>query len=341
MNKLPDVISTEQELEAILSQPTDRLVAYMKELDGDIMILGAGGKVGPTMARLAKNAITAAGVRKDVYAVDVFDLPQLAAEGIKAIKCDMLNLAEVEKLPRVRNIIFMAGRKFGSTGSEHLTWAINVIVPYHVARTFTTSRIAAFSTGCVYPVAHVFSGGCVETEAADPVGEYAQSCLGRERMFDFFSQTTAEQVVQIRLNYAVDLRYGVLYDVGSKIWKGEPVDITTGFANVIWQGDACNQVIQALSIASKPAAILNVTGPEIFSIRKVALRFGELMGKKVTFTGQENGKAYLNNATKCCQLFGYPEVPLGKVVDWTAHWITKGGASLGKPTHFETQDGKY
>ncbi len=341
MSKLPDVIKTEAELEAILSQPSARVVEFMKTLDGDIMILGAGGKVGPTMARLAHNAIKAAKVKKDVYAVDIFDLPQLAAEGIKTIKCDMLNLAEVDKLPEVKNIIFMAGRKFGSTGSEHITWAINVIVPYHVARRFTNSRIAAFSTGCVYPVAHVFGGGCVETEPANPVGEYAQSCLGRERMFDYFSHTTAEQVVQIRLNYAVDLRYGVIYDVASKIWNNEPVDITTGFANVIWQGDACNQVIESLSIASKPAAILNVTGPEIFSIRKMALRLGELMGREVKFTGEENGRAYLNNATKACQLFGYPEVPLGKVIEWTAHWVKQGGSSLGKPTHFETQDGKY
>jgi nucleoside-diphosphate-sugar epimerase len=268
-------------------------------------------------------------------------LTELDAEGIKTIACDLLDLQQVEQLPRVKNIIFMAGMKFGATGNEPLTWAINVIVPYHVARTFTDARIAAFSTGCVYPVMHVFSGGPTEETPPDPVGEYAMSCLGRERMFDYLSQAQNGKVVHIRLNYSVELRYGVLYDIASSIWNEEPVDVTTGFANVIWQGDASSQIIQSLSLASSPATILNVTGPETFSVRQVALKFGELMGKKVRFTGEENGMAYINNASRASELFGYPNVPLGKVVEWTADWIQRGGANLGKPTHFETQDGKY
>lgn len=341
MTNLPDRIETVAELDEILSRPDQALIDYMKKLDGDLMILGAGGKIGPTLARLARRAVEEAGVDKEIYAVDVLPLAELETEGIKSITCDLLKLEDVERLPRVRNIIFMAGRKFGSTGNEPLTWAINVIVPYHVARTFTDSRISAFSTGCVYPVMHVFSGGPTEATPPDPVGEYAMSCLGRERMFDFLSQTKQSSVVHIRLNYSVELRYGVLYDIAKSVWNGEPVDVTTGFANVIWQGDASSQIIRSLSLASSPPAILNVTGPETFSVRQAALKFGELMGKEVQITGEENGMAYINNATRANELFGYPSVPLGKVIEWTADWIMRDGVSLGKPTHFETQDGRY
>jgi nucleoside-diphosphate-sugar epimerase len=341
MSTLPDTITTNEALDELLSRPSEATVACVKALEGDILIIGGGGKIGPSMCRMAKRAITAAGVRKQVYAVDVLPMPQLEAEGIRTLQCDLLDLEAVKKLPQVPNVIFMAGRKFGSTGSEHLTWAINVIVPYHVACTFTRSRIAAFSTGCVYPIMHVLSGGSTENDAANPVGEYAMSCLGRERMFDYYAQTQGEKVAHIRLNYAVDLRYGVLFDIANRIWKGEPIDITTGFANVIWQGDLCNDVIQSLPLAASPARVCNITGPETFSIRQVAQQFGRLLGKEATFTGEENGRGYLNNATQCLSIFGYPSVPLGKIVEWTAAWVKAGGASLGKPTHFETQDGKY
>ena len=341
MNELPDRIDTVEELDEVLSRPDDGLIECMKDLDGDILVLGAGGKIGPTMARTAKRAVDAAGVSKAIVAVDVVALPALEAEGIRTIQCDMLDLDAVAKLPKAENVIFMAGRKFGSTGAEHLTWAINVIVPYHAARAFTKSRIAAFSTGCVYPVMHVYTGGATENTPADPVGEYAMSCLGRERMFDNASRTDGEKVVQVRLNYAIDLRYGVLFDVGSKVSAGEPVDVTTGFANAIWQGDACNQILRSLQVAASPPAILNVTGPETFAIRAVAQRFGELFGKEPSFTGEENGMGYLSNAARANGLFGNPSVPLDKMIQWTAHWIQIGGEDHGKPTHFETQDGRY
>lgn len=341
MNMLPDKINSENELEEILSRPSDPLVEFMRTLDGDLMILGAGGKIGPTMCRLAKRAVEAAGVVKEILAVDVVPLPALEEIGIHTLTCDLLDLKSVEGLPRVENIIFMAGRKFGSTGNQPLTWAINVIVPYHVAHTFTDSRIASFSTGCVYPVMHVFGGGPTEETPPDPIGEYSMSCLGRERMFDHESTANGLKVVHIRLNYAVELRYGVIFDVASKVWNGEAVDVTTGFANVIWQGDACSQVLRSLDLADSPPAILNVTGPETFSVRQVALQFGKLLEKEVEFAGKENGMAYLNNASYAAELFGYPSVPLAKVIEWTADWIKTGGASLGKPTHFETQDGKY
>jgi dTDP-4-dehydrorhamnose reductase len=341
MRNYPDTIGSIEDLVELLSRPSAELIESVKALDGDIMILGAGGKIGPTMARMAKRAVDESGEAKKVIAVDVVDLPELAAEGMETIKCDMLDLSAVESLPRAKNIVYMVGRKFGSTGSEHLTWAINVIVPYHVAQTFTDARIAAFSTGCVYPVMHVFTGGPTESQPPDPVGEYAQSCLGRERMFDYFAETQQEKVVHVRLNYAVEMRYGVLYDVAAKVWEGEAVDVTTGFANVIWQGDACSQVLQSLALASSPAKILNVTGPETFAIRNVARQFGAIMGKEVAFVGEENGKGYLSNATQSNSLFGYPSVPLGRIIEWTAQWVMSGGKNLGKATHFETQDGKY
>lgn len=338
---LPSEINTIQELDEMLSRPSPRLVEYMKTLQGDIMILGAGGKVGPTLVRTAQRAIQAAGVKKDIVAVDVLPMPALEADGVKTITCDLLDLEAVAKLPQVENVIYMVGRKFGSTGQEWLTWGINVIIPYHVARAFTGSRIAAFSTGCVYPVMHVDTGGATEDVPAEPVGEYAQSCLGRERMFDYYSEKFGEKVVHIRLNYAIDLRYGVLYDIASKVWAGEPVDVTTGIANVIWQGDVSNQVLMSFDQASSPAAILNVTGPEIISIRETAVKFGKLMGKDVTFSGVENGKGYLNNPTKATKLFGAPTVSFDQMLQWIAHWIMIGGENLGKPTHFETQNGKY
>lgn len=341
MKNYPDTINSVEELNEILSRPTSALVEFMRNLDGDIMILGAGGKIGPSLVRKALRAIEAAEVKKDVIAVDLAPLPELEALGAKTIACDMLNLAEVEALPKVENIIYMVGRKFGSTGSEHLTWAINVVVAHHAARTFIDSRIVAFSTGCVYPVMDIYSGGATEETPVAPVGEYAMSCLGRERMFDVFSQSAGQKVLQLRLNYALELRYGVLVDVASKVFKGEAVDVTTGFANGIWQGDACDQVLRCLDHATSPASIMNITGPETFSIRQVAGEFGRYFDKEVVIVGEENGKGYLNNATKANTIFGNPEIPLGLVIQWIAHWVKTGGENSGKETHFETQDGKY
>ena len=339
--RFPERFTSVAELEGFLSLPSEGLVSFVKALEGDIMIVGAGGKIGPTMARMAKRAVDEAGVSKTVYAVDVVELASLASEGIETIQCDMLDQDAVASLPSVRNIVYMVGRKFGSTGSESLTWAINDIVAYHAARAFQGSRIAAFSTGCVYPVVHMNTGGATEDTPPAPVGEYAMSCLGRERMFDFFADSGKEDVVHIRLNYAVECRYGVLFDIASAVWSGEPVDLTTGYANVIWQGDACNQILQALSQAASPAGILNVTGPEMFSIRTVAKRFGALMDREPVFKGEENGYGYLSDATRANGLFGNPSVPLARIIEWTAQWLMSGGENLGKPTHFETQDGKY
>jgi dTDP-4-dehydrorhamnose reductase len=341
MKNLPDTIKNTEELETLLSTPSAALVEYFRDLDGDIMILGAGGKIGPSMAMMAKRAVDEAGVDKKVYAVDLAPLDNLAKLGIETIKCDMLDLESVKNLPRAKNIVYMAGRKFGSDGTEWITWAINVMVPHNVAQVFTDSRIAVFSTGCVYPVVNVYSGGSTEADRPDPIGEYAMSSLGRERVFDYYAAEKGEKVVQIRLNYALELRYGVLSDIATKVYNGQPVDVTTGFMNGIWQGDCCEQVLRSFDHAASPSNILNITGPEILSVRWIANRFGEIFGKSVTISGQENGRAYLNNASKANAIFGNPSVPIGRIIEWVAAWVSQGGENIGKPTHFETQDGKY
>lgn len=341
MKVLPSKIENVEVLEELLSTPSEALIKYFSTLDGDIMVLGAGGKIGPSMAMMAHRACKAAGNGKKVIAVDVMPLEKLADCGIQTIQCDLLNLEAVKSLPDTKNVVYMAGRKFGSTGAEWLTWAINVMVPHNVAQKFTKSRIAVFSTGCVYPVVHVYTGGSVETDRPDPIGEYAMSSLGRERVFDYYAAEKGEKVVQIRLNYSLELRYGVLVDIATKVFNNEPVDVTTGFMNGIWQGDCCDQVLRSFDQATSPSSVLNITGPEMLSVRWIANRFGELLGKDVKISGQENGKAYLNNAAKANALFGNPSVSIGKIIEWVADWIQRGGENIGKPTHFETQDGKY
>jgi len=341
MMELPEAIETVDQLDELLSRPSEALVELLADLEGDVMVLGAGGKIGPSLARMAQRAMDASGAARTVYAVDVAPLQTLAAAGLTTLACDLLDPAAVEALPRCGNVIYLAGRKFGSTGAEHLTWAINVAVPQVVARTFAGSRIVVFSTGCVYPVMHVDTGGAAEQTPPEPVGEYSMSCLGRERMFDYFSHERGLKVLQFRLNYAVELRYGVLVDVGRKVFAGEPVDVTTGYANVLWQGDVCDRALRCLPLAASPPAVLNVTGPETISIRDVAERFAKLFNRPARFSGQENGLGYLSNASRANELFGPPAVPVERIIEWTARWIARGGEDLGKPTHFETQDGKY
>lgn len=341
MQRFPDTIDTLEELEEVLTRPDEVLVAAMKRLEGDLLILGAGGKIGPTLAKMAKRAVDAAEVSKCIFAVATKPLPQLEQEGIETIACNLLDPDAVACLPHVENVLFLVGRKFGSTGSEPLTWAVNVVAPYHVARSFSNSRIVVFSTGCVYPVMEGATGGATEQTRPAPVGEYAMSCLGRERMFDYLNHTTGLRVVHFRLNYAVELRYGVLVDVAVRVFAGQPIDVTTGFANVIWQGDVCSRALRSLELAASPAKVLNVTGKETLMIRQVAQRFGDLFGRSPIFVGQENGRGYLSNATEACRLFGEPSVSTERMIAWIAHWVSSGGENLHKPTHFETQNGEY
>lgn len=338
---MPGKFESVGQLEEFMSSPSESLVEYFKGLAGDIMIIGAGGKIGPTMAMMARRAADQAGVRKEVYAVDAQPLKVLEGKGIETLQCDLLDRKAVDRLPRAENIVYMAGRKFGSSGSEWLTWAINVMVPHNVAEVYINSRMAVFSTGCVYPVVDVNTGGSVETDATCPIGEYAMSCLGRERVFDYYAAEKGTKVVQIRLNYALELRYGVLVDIATKVYNDEPVDVTTGLVNGIWQGDCCDQALRSFDYAASPSSILNITGPEILSVRWIAGRFGQLFGKQVRIAGQENSRAFLSNASLANSLFGNPSAPVGKIIEWIAGWIQRGGENLGKPTHFETQDGKY
>ncbi len=339
------LIETEQQLEDALATPSASDVDAMRALGGDIMVLGAGGKMGPSLARLARRASDEAGVGRRVIAVSRFSQPELRKElresGVETVDCDLLDPEQISHLPRCENMLFLAGRKFGSADRPDLTWAMNTMVPAFVGGHFPSSRIVAFSTGNVYPFVHASSGGSVESDTPMPVGEYAQSCLGRERVFEYCSQRSGTPVLLLRLNYAVDLRYGTLVDVARKVWDGVPVPLGVGHVNAIWQGDANSYALRSLPLCASPPAYLNVTGPEILSVRELALFFGEQFKRSPVFQGVESGTALLNNAARCHKLLGPPRVTTDELKRRVAHWVMTGGASLGKPTHFEVGDGKF
>ena len=330
------------DLEEFMTRPSRALVDDLARVDGDIIVLGVGGKMGPTLAGLAKRAAP----RKRVIGVARFSesgvREKLASWGVEPVACDLLDRAAVARLPRLENVVFMAGRKFGSTGVEHLTWAMNALAPAIVAETFANSRIVAFSTGCVYPFGDVSSGGADESmPAKPPPGEYANSCVARERMFEYFSRKLGTPGRLVRLNYAIDMRYGVLHDVARRVHVGAPIDLGTGHVNVIWQGDANAQALRALGRCTTPTSPLNVTGLETVSIRALAATFGERLGRRANFAGEEAPTAWLSNAGEAARLFGAPDVPLRQMIEWTAAWIEDGGESLNKDTHYGTRDGEF
>lgn len=332
-------------LEAQLAQPSDALVEDITTLEGDILVLGAGGKMGPSLAKLARNAVVRAGVKKEVSAVSRFSQPGLREEleisGVRTIAADLLGDGVLETLPEAENIIYMAGTKFGTSGRESLTWAQNTFLPGLIGRRYRNARIVVFSTGNVYGLVNVATGGSNETDTTDPVGEYAQSCLGRERLFEYASHRFGTPILLFRLNYAIDLRYGILLDVAQAVREGNPIDLGMGHANVIWQGDANEMALRSLRLCSTPPTILNVTGPETVSIRWLAGRFGQLLGREPKFVNEEQETALLNNAAKAHALFGYPRVPLQRMIAWTADWLQAGGETLGKPTHFNERKGHF
>ena len=338
-------INTETELEEILSRPSEADTTAMAKLDGDLLILGAGGKMGPSLARRARRAAEKADVPKRILAVARFSDNELRktleSEGIETAVSDLLVPGALAKLPDFPNVIFMAARKFGTSGSEELTWAMNTYLPGLVAERFRASRIVAFSTGNVYPLRHVTHGGAVEDTPPAPEGEYAQSALGRERMFEYGSRSWGTAVAILRLNYAIDLRYGVLLDIGAAVFERRPVDVRMALVNVIWQGDANSFCLQSFAHCQSPPLILNLTGPETLSVRFIAEEFGRRFNVKPTFSSEETDTALLNNAAKAHQMFGYPRVTASEMIDWTAAWISAGGSRLNKATHFQVRDGKF
>jgi nucleoside-diphosphate-sugar epimerase len=339
---LPDRLRDVEHLEEVMTTPSPAVIAALQQLPGDIIVLGVGGKIGPSLARLAKRAAPAKRVVGVARFSDKDVREKLTQWGIECIAADLLERKEIEALPKLANVVFMAGRKFGSSGDEEQTWAMNALVPALVAEAFAGSRIVAYSTGCVYPYVNVHHGGATEaTPATPPPGAYANSCVGREAMFRYFSRTRGTPGRIIRLNYAIDMRYGVLHDVASRVLAGTQINLATGHVNVIWQGDANAMVLRAFGHCTVPASPLNVSGPETVSIRRLAETFGRRLGKPPVFTGVEAPEAWLVNTAQATRLFGSPGVPLGKLVDWTADWVARGMPSLGKDTHYDVRDGDF
>jgi hypothetical protein len=341
----PDSVRDVEHLEELLSEPSAAAVAALARLPGDLVVLGVGGKMGPTLARMARRAADAAGVRRRVFGVARFSDPgleeRLRAHGVETVRCDLLDPAQLDRLPDAENVVAMLGMKFGSTGQEALTWAMNAHLPAVVCARYRAARVVAFSTGNVYGLSPVRLGGSLESDPLAPAGEYSMSCLGRERLYEYFSRAWGIPMSLLRLNYACELRYGVLVDVARKVQAGEPVDVTMGHFNALWQGDANALALCAFGHLASPPAVWNLAGPELLSVRRVAEEFGRLTGRPVAVREAEAEDAFLSNGQKAHAVFGYPRVSAGRMISWIADWVKRGGASLDRPTHFEVRDGKF
>ncbi len=338
---LPKTIPDIAALDDLLCRPSQALIDDLNKVQGDIMVLGVGGKMGPTLAGLAKAALPDRRIIGVARFSELGVKEWLEKRGIETINCDLLNEAAIRRLPQTENIIFMAGRKFGAEGNLALTWAMNSHVPALVAQAFPTSRIVTFSTGCVYPFVPVDGKGSDESMPPNPPGEYAQSCVGRERMFEYFSQQFRTPGRLFRLNYAIDMRYGVLHDIATKVLKGTPIDVSLGHVNFIWQGDASAQALRCLAHCDTPTSPINVSGHEILSVRDLAAQFGKLLGKTPVIVGKEEPTAWLTNTSQAVKLFGVPIVDTAQLIAWTADWVARSMPSLGKPTKYEVRDGRY
>lgn len=341
----PATIDSVEQLDELLSRPGPAALAALRRSPGDVLILGAAGKMGPTLGRMLRRAADAVDPPRGIIAVSRFRDPdsraRFAAVGIQTIAGDLADRHFVESLPDVPNVFFLSGMKFGASGNEPLTWGMNAWVPAVVAERFARSRIVALSTGNVYGLVPVSSGGSREPDPPAPVGEYAMSCVARERLFQYFCERNSTPTVLIRLNYAVELRYGVLVDLAQRIIRDEPVDVSMGHVNVIWQGDACDAIIASLADTAVPADILNVAGSEILSVRVLSQRLAELLNRSVRFTGSEAPDALLNNARRCRERYGQPRQSIDQMLEWTADWLRRNGATHGKPTHFESRSGRF
>lgn len=341
----PALIENEEQLDELLTRPRAELVKFIRQVRSPLLVLGAGGKMGPTLAVLARRAAAAAGHDLRVLAVSRFSNAAarawLESRGVATISCDLFRREDLGQLPDASDIIYLVGMKFGTSENPALTWAANTIIPTNVAGRFPKARLSALSTGNIYPLAPVAGGGPTETQPLMPLGEYPNSAVARERIFEFHSQQQGTPMVLVRLNYAVELRYGVLHDIAQKVWAGEPVDLASGYFNCIWQGDANDCIIRSLALAASPPLALNLTAPEILSVRAVASQLGQFMNKAVKFTGTESATALISNPARACQLLGAPPTPMQDALRWTAHWVMRGGTSFHRPTHFEVRDGKY
>lgn len=342
---LPEQIENVEQLDELLSRPSAEVVALFGRLEGDLAIVGGAGKIGPSLTAMACRAREQAGADREIIVIDRFPDPSarraLERHGAKTVTCDLLDPAAAEKLPPAENVIYMVGMKFGTADRPALTWAINALIPAHVARRYRDARIVAFSTGCVYDFVPAESPGSIESDPLTPPGEYSNSCVARERVLEFCSSVHGTRMVLFRLNYAVEMRYGVLVDLALDVRAGREVDLTMGHFNAVWQGDVNAAALRLLEHAAQPPRPVNFTGPEKLSVREVAGRLGERMGKQVRFRGTEAPTALLSDASAARELLGPPAVPIDRVIEWTARWIAGGGATLGKPTHFQTSDGEY
>lgn len=336
---------TEEKLNEMLTEPSEALIEDVKQIKDDVLVLGAGGKMGSSLCVLAKNAFKAAGKDNRVIAVSRFSDPiateYLKSQGIEIIPCELMDREQFNALPDAENVIFMAGKKFGTNGDEWRTWGINATLPAFVAEKYKNSRIVVFSSGNIYPIVPIHTGGCKESDAVAPIGDYPMSVLARERAFEYGSNTYGTKVFIYRLNFAVDLRYGVLNDIATSIINGTPISLSTPVLNCIWQGSANEYAIRGLLHASSPACKMNITGPEILSIRKIAEQLGKYLGREPIFENEEGNDAYLNDASYAQEVFGYPAVSANTLIRWQAEWLIDGGRSLGKPTHFEERKGTY
>ena len=342
---LPDIVADESQLDKMLTAPSLALREFIPQVTSPLVVLGAGGKMGPTLAVLAKHAADLAGHPLEVVAVSRFSdaTPKdwLEQNGVQTLSADLLDQGTWASLPESENIINLVGQKFGTSNDPGRTWVTNTLVPAAACNRYAQSRIVALSTGCVYPMVPVASGGATENTDPDAAGEYVNACLARERIYDFYSRQHGTEISIIRLNYAIDLRYGVLFDIASKVHAGEPVDLEMGHFNCIWQGDANEMIIRSLSLCESPAREVNLTGDKILSVRDIATRLGDLLDRDPEFTGTESGNAWLNDASRTFTKLGKPPTPLEAMLRWTAHWVKIGGRSLDKPTHFEVRDGKF
>jgi nucleoside-diphosphate-sugar epimerase len=345
MTQLQSSVETVDQLEHLLSTPTPCVVQALAKLDGDLLILGVGGKMGPTLARMAARASRESGTKRRIVGVARFSNPELPEwlqqHGVEPIACDLLDAAQLNRLPDAPNVIAMPALKFGSSGRPADTWAVNCWLPAAISQRFKNSRIAAFSTGNVYPLTPIDRGGSVESDGLAPVGEYAASCVGRERMYEYFSRANRTAVSILRLNYACELRYGVLMDLARQVFSGEPVDLSMPAVNVIWQGDANAIALQSLAQAASPPFVVNIAGSQTLRVRWLAEELGKLLGKTPLFNGDEGSDALLSNSSLARRLFGPPQVSVEQMLRWTAHWLQSGSPLLGKPTKFQVRDGRF